>query len=58
MNQNQLTTKVVKFSGLVISAMWMVGCQTDQSSMTAFFPSERESRATRNFMTAQAAAGA
>jgi hypothetical protein len=59
MKQNQSNKLGVKFSGLAISAavMVMVGCQTDQSSMTEFFP-DAETRSTQNFMTAQAAAGA
>jgi hypothetical protein len=57
MKQNQLNKQVVTFSGLVVSTMLMVGCQTDKSSMTDFFPAD-EARSTQNFMTAQAAAGA
>src|SRR5688572_9574155 len=59
MKQNPLNKHGVKYSGLVISAMLMIGgCQTDNSSMTDFFPPADEARSSENFMTAQAAAGA
>ncbi|CAN5539277.1 hypothetical protein BH09PLA1_BH09PLA1_20250 [soil metagenome] len=57
MNQNQTNKQVVKFAGLAVAGLLLVGCQMDKSSVTDFFP-EDESRATQNFMTAQAASGA
>jgi hypothetical protein len=57
MKQNLLNNNGTKYSGLLISTMLLVGCQTDQSSVTDFFP-DNEARSTQNFMTAQAAAGA
>ena len=55
MKQNNINK--IKFVGPAIAALLAVGCQTDESSITDFFPDE-EVRSTQNFMTAQAAAGA
>jgi uncharacterized membrane protein YgcG len=55
--QNQFSKKLVSFAGLSLATALVVGCQTDKSSMTDFFPAD-EARSTQNFMTTQAAAGA
>lgn len=57
MKQNHSNKQIVKLSGLAIAGLTLFGCNTDKSSMTDFFPAD-EARATQNFMTAQAAAGA
>ena len=57
MKQNHSNKQIVKLSGLAVAGVMLVGCNSDKSSMTDFFPAE-EARSTQNFMTAQAAAGA
>jgi hypothetical protein len=57
MKQNHSNKQIVSLSGLAIAGLMLVGCNTDKSSMTDFFPAD-ENRSTQNFMTAQAAAGA
>jgi hypothetical protein len=57
MKQNHSNKHIVRLSGLAIAGLMLVGCNADKSSMTDFFP-EGEARATQNFVTAQAAAGA
>jgi len=57
MKQNYSKTQFVKLSGLAVAGVMLVGCNSDKSSMTDFFPAD-EARSTQNFMTAQAAAGA
>ncbi|MBC8105453.1 MAG: hypothetical protein H7Z14_02590, partial [Anaerolineae bacterium] len=55
MKQNNINK--ITFAGVAVAGLLIVGCQTDQSSVTDFFPDD-EARSTQNFMTAQAAAGA
>jgi hypothetical protein len=51
------SNKTLKLSAMLLGTMVVVGCQTDKSSMTDFFPQEEEHRV-QNICDAQAASGA
>ena len=53
MNQNQSNKQFVKFSGLAIAGVMLVGCSTDKSSMTDFFPADLVVVAADAFRTPQ-----